>query len=180
MRAINRRPRKKAKMIMKNVEIHKGYIPGAIGKIVELHGTYYAQHWGFGLFFEAKVATGLSDFLSRYDESHDGFWVAVDGQRVVGSITIDGIEAATKGAHLRWFILDPEYQGKGVGNQLMGEAMRFCEEKNFQRVHLSTFAGLNSARYLYEKWGFQLEEEKEGDTWGVRVREQEFEWASSF
>ena len=89
------------------------------------------------------IATGLASFLSRYDESQDRFWIAVDGQRIVGSITIDGSEAATKGAHYRWFILDPEYQGKGIGNQLMGEAMRFCEEKNFQRVSLSTFAGLD-------------------------------------
>jgi ribosomal protein S18 acetylase RimI-like enzyme len=158
------------------VEIHKGYVPGAIEKVVELHGAYYAKHWGFGLFFEAKVAAGLADFLGRYDERHDGFWVAVDGQRIVGSITIDGNEAPTKGAHLRWFILDPECQGKGVGNQLMGAAMRFCEQQNFQRVHLSTFAGLDSARHLYEKWGFKLVEEKEGDTWGVMVKEQEFEW----
>jgi hypothetical protein len=60
-------------MIMKDVEIQKGYIPGAIGRVVELHGTYYARQWGFGLFFEALVATGLANFLSRYDESHDGF-----------------------------------------------------------------------------------------------------------
>ena len=54
--------------------------------------------------------------------------------------------------------------------------MHFCEEKNFQRVYLSTFAGLDSARHLYEKWGFKLLEEHESDTWGVRVREQKFEW----
>ena len=122
------------------------------------------------------VATGLANFLSRYDERHDGFWNAVDDKRIVGSITIDGSEAATKGAHLRWFILDPEYQGNGIGNQLMRAAMRFCEEKNFLRVQLSTFAGLDSARHLYEKHGFKLVEEYEGDTWGVRVKEQVFEW----
>src|SRR6516225_1958300 len=93
MRAMNRRLRKKAKLAMQEVVIHKGYVPGAIGKVVELHGTYYARHWGFGVFFEAKVAAGLSEFLNRYDESHDGFWVAVDGQRIVGSITIDGNDA---------------------------------------------------------------------------------------
>ena len=161
---------------MNDVQILSGYTPGAIGKVVELHATYYAQHWGFGLFFEAMVATGLASFLSRYDERQDRFWIAVDGQRIVGSITIDGSEATTKGAHLRWFILDPEYQGKGVGRHLMEEAMRFCEDKNFQRVSLSTFAGLDSARHLYEKWGFRLVEEHESDTWGVRVREQAFEW----
>ncbi len=158
------------------MQILSGYIPGGIGKVVELHGTYYAQQWGFGLYFEAMVATGLASFLSRFDERHDGFWNAIDGQRIVGSITIDGSEVATKGAHLCWFILDPECQGKGIGNQLMGVAMSFCEEQNFQRVYLSTFAGLDSARHLYEKWGFKLLEEKESDTWGVRVREQAFEW----
>jgi len=159
-----------------DIQILSGYTPGAIGKVVELHATYYAQHWGFGLFFEAMVATGLASFLSRYDERHDGFWVAAHDQRIVGSITIDGSQAAMKGAHLRWFILDSEYQGKGIGKQLMGEAMRFCGEKNFQRVHLSTFDGLDSARHLYEKWGFRLVEEHESDTWGVRVMEQAFEW----
>ena len=163
-------------MMMNDIQILSGYTPGAIGKVVELHATYYARHWGFGLYFEAMVATGLASFLSRYDESQDRFWIAVDGQRIVGSITIDGSEAATKGAHLRWFILDPEYQGKGIGNQLMGEAIRFCEEQNFQRVYLSTFAGLDSARHLYEKWGFKLVVEHESDTWGVRVKEQAWEW----
>jgi len=30
-----------------------GYVPGAIGRIVELHAAYYSKHWQFGLFFEA-------------------------------------------------------------------------------------------------------------------------------
>jgi hypothetical protein len=34
-----------------------GYVPGGIGRVTELHATYYHQEWGFGLFFEAKVAT---------------------------------------------------------------------------------------------------------------------------
>jgi hypothetical protein len=83
-------------MMINDVQILYRYIPGAIGKVVELHGTYYAKQWGFGLFFEAKVATGLTRFLSRFDERHDGFWVALHDQRIVGSITIDGSEAAMK------------------------------------------------------------------------------------
>ena len=54
--------------------ILKGYRPGVIGRLAELHATYYYENWGFGLFFEAKVATELSEFLSRYEESRDGFW----------------------------------------------------------------------------------------------------------
>ena len=90
---------------MSGIEIAKGYIPGSIGRVAELHGTYYHDHWGFGLFFEAKVANELSDFLGRYDEKRDGFWTALQEGRVEGSITIDGIHAASEGAHLRWFII---------------------------------------------------------------------------
>jgi len=62
---------------MSNVEIVKGYIPGSIGRVAELHGTYYHEHWDFSLFFEAKVATELSEFLGRYDEKRDAFWTRV-------------------------------------------------------------------------------------------------------
>jgi hypothetical protein len=41
---------------MSEIEICKGYVPGTIGRVVELHGAYYHAHWGFGAFFEAKVA----------------------------------------------------------------------------------------------------------------------------
>src|SRR5262249_7326473 len=31
-----------------------GYVPGAIGAVGRLHGTYYAREHGFGVLFEAK------------------------------------------------------------------------------------------------------------------------------
>src|SRR4030067_193844 len=90
-----------------------GYLPGAIGKITELHATYYSKHWEFGLFFEAKVATDMSSFLSRFNPDRDGFWVAFKHDRIMGAIAIDAIKAHTEGAHLRWFIVDPKYHGRG-------------------------------------------------------------------
>ncbi len=48
-----------------------GYYPGAIGKIVELHATYYHDHWGFDITFETQVARELAEFLSRFDASTD-------------------------------------------------------------------------------------------------------------
>jgi len=50
---------------MNNIEL-LGYIPGAIGRIVELHAIYYHKNWGFGQFFEAKVAGEMSEFIERY------------------------------------------------------------------------------------------------------------------
>jgi GNAT superfamily N-acetyltransferase len=139
-----------------------GYEPGAIGRITELHGTYYHEHWDLGLYFEAKVASELAAFLSRFDPSRDGIWIAKVGGEMVGAIVIDGIDAAGEGARLRWFILAPEYQGKGIGNRLMQEAMTFCRKAGFKRVYLTTFAGLDAARHLYEKFGFRLCREEDG------------------
>ncbi len=152
-----------------------GYIPGAIGRVAELHGTFYHKHWGFDLFFESKVAIELSEFLRRLNEGLDGFWVARNEEKIVGAIAIDGINHDRKGAHLRWFIVAPENQGQGIGKMLINEAIEFCKEKKFPRVYLWTFAGLDPARHLYEKFGFRLCEELEGSQWGRTVTEQRFE-----
>ena len=160
---------------MSKVEIVKGYIPGSIGRIAELHGTYYHEHWNFTAFFEAKVATELSGFLGRYDEKQDGFWTALLGGRVEGSITIDGVHAEKEGAHLRWFIISDVLRGRGFGNKLIKEALNFCRNKGYKRIYLWTFEGLNAARHLYEKNGFKVVKEYRGKQWGIEVNEQRFE-----
>ncbi len=160
---------------MSNVEIEKGYIPGSIGRVAELHGTYYHEHWDFEVFFEAKVATELSEFLGRYDEKHDGFWTVSLKGRVEGSITIDGIHAEKEGAHLRWFILSDVLRGRGIGNRLIKEALNFCRNKRYKRVYLWTFEGLSAAKHLYEKNGFKLAKQYKGMQWGIEVNEQRFE-----
>ncbi|MDY6880925.1 MAG: GNAT family N-acetyltransferase [Thermodesulfobacteriota bacterium] len=162
---------------MSEIKIAKGYVPGSIGRVAELHGKYYHAHWDFGLFFEAKVAVELSRFLKGYDDARDGFWaVLVDG-RVEGSITIDGIHHKTKGAHLRWFIMSDALRGKGAGNHLIKRAVSFCQRKKYNKIYLWTFDGLNPARHLYEKVGFRLVEERQGTQWGTEVNEQRFEFS---
>ena len=160
---------------MAAIEIVKGYLPGALGRVAELHGDYYHRHWGFGLFFEAKVAIELAEFLKRYDEDRDGFWTARRNGRIEGTITLDGLHAGKQGAHLRWFILSDALRGQGAGNLLFDAALGFCRERGYGKVYLWTFEGLHAARHLYEKNGFRLVEERRGRQWGVDVNEQRFE-----
>ena len=160
---------------MADIQVVRGYRPGSIGRVVELHGTYYHEHWGFGLFFEAKVATELAAFLGRYDGQRDGFWTASAGGGIEGAIAIDGSRAATEGAHLRWFVLSDALRGRGMGNRLMEAAIGFCRICNYKRVSLWTFEGLDAARHLYEKNGFSLVEHRKGTRWGREVNEQRFE-----
>ena len=158
-----------------------GYEPGALGRVVELHGAYYAKHWGFGVAFEAMVAKGLAEFLSSFDHACDGFWVVrpeADDGPVLGSISIVGARAGEP-ARLRWFILDEAARGRGTGRTLMRAAMDFCEHAGHRHVTLTTFAGLDAARKLYEDFGFRLTHEGLDRSWGVPVTGQRFDWKAT-
>ncbi len=151
-----------------------GHVPGAIGRIVELHGRYYAREWRFGRYFEAKVASELGDLLARFDASRDGFWIAVEGEEIAGGIAIDG-SGEPDLARLRFFIVDDTSRGAGLGERLMRVALDFCRDVGHRRVFLTTFAGLDAARKLYERHGFTLTGERPHRTWGVEVTEQRFD-----
>ncbi|MEK7437421.1 MAG: GNAT family N-acetyltransferase [Pseudomonadota bacterium] len=159
-----------------SLEISADYAPGAIGRITELHGTYYQRHSGFGLYFESKVACELSEFLRRFDAARDGMWLALSDGRIEGSITIDAGEAETEGAHLRWFIVSDALRGNGAGNKLISTALDFCRAREYKKIYLWTFEGLAAARHLYEKYGFRLTRQQRGGHWGAEVNEQRFEY----
>ena len=158
------------------ISVEKGYVPGCIGRVSELHALYYSKLVGFGLPFEAKVARELAEFCSRYDDQRDGLWLAAVDGRIHGSIAIDGLSAENEGAHLRWFITSDEIRGKGIGSSLLDAAMDFCREKSYQSIYLWTFSGLDAARHLYEKFGFRLVKQQRGSQWGKEVDEQRFEF----
>lgn len=155
--------------------LHHGYLPGAIGRIAELHARYYHRVTGFGVYFESKVARELSEFCEGYVPTRDGLWLALVDTNVEGSIAIDGARADTEGAHLRWFITSEAVRGTGVGNALLASAVDFCRSQRYDPVYLWTFDGLSAARHLYEKYGFQLVVSRPGSQWGAEVEEQKFE-----
>jgi DNA-binding MarR family transcriptional regulator/GNAT superfamily N-acetyltransferase len=154
--------------------IKEGYTPSLIGRIVGMHASYYARQVGFGSAFEIKVANELSDFVIRLEAPENAIWYARKSGAIVGSIAIDGQDLQDGQAHLRWFIVDKRVRGTGVGNKLMRRAMAFRDKRAFSETQLWTFRGLDAARRLYEKHGFKLAHEYEGDQWGAVVQEQKF------
>lgn len=156
------------------IRVSLGYRPGLIGRVTEMHASFYSRHSGFGQFFESQVATGIAAFAGRLNQPRNGIWVAEQGSRIVGSVAIDGEDLGNGEAHLRWFILDEHCRGQGVGRRLLEQAMAFCAEQGFSAVQLWTFKGLDVARRLYESFGFELTREAQGDQWGTSVTEQQF------
>lgn len=153
--------------------ITEGYQPGCIGDVAGMHARFYAEHWGFGSFFEKKVATELAEFAGVLPAQGKALWLYVENGRALASLAIDG-DMKTGIAHLRWFIVDDSLRGSGVGRQLMQRAIQFVDDLRFRETYLWTFKGLDSARHLYESFGFALTSEAEGTQWGSSVTEQRF------
>jgi len=160
--------------LLTDIEI-ADYRPGALAAVVRLHMAYYSNNWGFGLPFEIKVAGELSEFLSRYNPEIDLFLAAyLPNGECIGSISLDCQDSSGKGAHIRWFIVDENEAGKGIGRILMTKVIDHCDTHGVTRSYLTTFEGLHAARKLYEAFNFKLTEELDEDQWSGGVKEQLF------
>jgi len=157
------------------MDISTDFTPGAVGQIITLHSRFYAAHWGFGLFFETKVARELAGFADRMAQN-DLVLLATDQDGVAASLILDLNDPASgaRGAHLRWFICADRCRGTGIGRAFMARAVAHADAHCAGRMWLTTFSGLKPARHLYESFGFALATEQEGVAWGTRVLEQEF------
>ena len=177
-RALQAHRQEEPQPVPAQIQVLPGYRPGCLGRIVDMHARFYARHAGFGVFFESRVASGLAEFAGRLDKPCNQLWTALDGDRIVGSVAIDGEDLGKhpedRQAHLRWFILEDGLRGAGTGRQLLQQALAFCDQQAFEATQLWTFRGLDAARRLYESSGFTLAEEWPGQQWGETVIEQRF------
>lgn len=161
---------------MTDAVVFDGYRPGAIGATLALHMDYYGPHWTFGAPFEATLACELGAFIARFDAGRDLFLTAFDASgTLIGTITVDGLDAAGDGARVRWFVVASRARGTGLGKRLMERAMRFVDDRGYAQTFLTTFAGLDAARALYERHGFRLVSETDPDPWTGTRPIQRFE-----
>jgi len=148
-------------------EYVEGYRPGALGRIAEMHGVYYAGAWGSGAEFEGMMAHEMREFLAHYQQGRDLLLTAwVDG-RIVGSIAVEGSQAERSGARIRWVIVDEASQGRGIGKELLNRALAFCRDAGFSTAYLWTVEGLPQALGLYERAGFRTVERFSDDRYSV-------------
>lgn len=146
---------------------------GDIGHIVRRHGLLYASERGWDHRFEAYVARALAEFALSHDPARERMWLAEDDERIVGSIAI--VAGGAGEAQLRWFLVEPECRGMGVGTRLLGAALDFCRATAQTRVFLWTVHGLDDAARLYANAGFRLMESTPSDRWGAPVVEERWQ-----
>jgi GNAT superfamily N-acetyltransferase len=161
-------------MRQSEITIRHDLRPGDMGRVISLHGELYAQEYGFDHGFEAYVAETMAELGRPARPGLDRLWVAERGGRLVGSIAILGRDDGA--AQLRWFLVDQETRGSGLGRRLVEEALAFCRAAGCRSVYLWTVTGLDAAAHLYVSAGFRKTETKPPELlWGVNLAEERYD-----
>jgi len=155
-----------------DISIRTDLRPGDLGYVMYQHGVLYSREYSFGLSFENYVAKGLSEFYEQYDPKRSRVWVCEHNDRRIGFLLLmDRGDAA----QLRYFFIEPDYRGIGLGSKLMSLYMDFLRECGYKASYLWTAHELTTAAALYKRHGFRLTEEKESTAFGKPLIEQRYD-----
>lgn len=140
----------------KDISYQEGFQPGYLGRMVQLQGEHYdVFHAVPGMNFEVMMARQLCEFHEQYDAQRDLLLTAHAGNRLVGYLAVVGSQQYRPGARLRWFMVEADYRGEGIGRELLRRALEFCRRLGFKSVWLWTVEQLETARRLYDEAGFE-------------------------
>jgi DNA-binding MarR family transcriptional regulator/GNAT superfamily N-acetyltransferase len=139
---------------------------GDMGWIVYREGLGYAEQYGWDETFEALVARIVDQFVTNFDPKKERCWIAeIDGQNV-GHIFLVKHPDEPETAKLRLLFVEKSARGRGLGDALVRECLRFARSVGYKRVVLWTQSILAAPHRIYEKAGFQLVEQKPHRSFG--------------
>jgi GNAT superfamily N-acetyltransferase len=167
---------------------------GDLAWLLAAHADLAREH-GWDATFEAYVAQPISTSLLAA-APHERLWIAEREGHNAGSIAIVQADFAMdhavevrripghpapvilpvklETAQLRWFLVQPEARGQGLGRLLLEEAIAFSREHGYQRVILWTVSRLEAATRLYHAAGFEKTQEIPAKRWGTEVIEEQY------
>ena len=101
---------------LNDITIRTELRPGDIGDILSMHGRLYFKEYGYTGPFEMYVAQSLAEFIELYNPERNRIWVCEHNNRTVGTLVL--LDRGDS-AQLRYYLLEPEYRGIGLGAKLM-------------------------------------------------------------
>jgi len=108
----------------------------------------------FGLPITLDDQPDLLIIPAFYQQRNGNFWLALDGNTVVG--TIAAIDIGNSHLALRKMFVDVNYRGSslGVAKNLLFNLINWSKLKNVHTVYLGTVDKFKAAHRFYEKNGF--------------------------
>jgi peptidyl-dipeptidase Dcp len=136
------------KISLEHITIRTNYQDGDIGYLTWMHG----QNYNFGIHFEAYVARTLADYYTQLNSERERFWVAEHNGKMIGHIALKDTDGQ---AQLRYFLIEANYRGIGLGQKLMTCFMDFMREVGYTSSFLTTERNLKTAVHIYGKYGYE-------------------------
>jgi peptidyl-dipeptidase Dcp len=155
-----------------DISIRTELRPGDIGYVTYMHGALYHREYNYGIQFESYVAKGLCEFYEKYKPGRNRIWACEHKDRMIGFLLLMDRDHA---AQLRYFLIEPDYRGIGLGSKLMDLYMDFLRECGYRESYLWTTHELSTAAFLYKRHGFQLTEGKKSTAFGKPLIEQRYD-----
>lgn len=142
-----------------------------IAFIINRHEVLYQKEYGFTEEFTDYVSIYVNKFIEDHDQERENILIAECNGKNVGVIAV--VKESDTTAQLRWFLIEPEMRGRGLGKQMVDMALDFCREKEYKHVFLLTLSILKPARHIYSERGFTLTDTKENNEWADYTVEEE-------
>ena len=146
---------------------------GEIGWLIHRQGLLYHLEQGWTGEFETLATRIYAEYEAAAANPPKALWIAEQDGQVAGSIfIIPAAEDPAGTAQLRMLYTEPAFRGRGIGKQLVEEAVRFSRASGYKRIILWTQDSLVSARRIYQGAGFALVREEPHRSFGADLNGQ--------
>lgn len=117
------------------------------------------QREEFGIDITYEDQPDLKDVDGFYRKGCGDFWVALDGNSVVGTIAL--VDIGDKQAALRKMFVKASHRGAeaGVARSLLERLLQHARGHGLREIYLGTTSRFLAAHRFYEKAGFDLIDE---------------------
>jgi GNAT superfamily N-acetyltransferase len=132
----------------------QAYRPEHAQGVVEVILPIQQEEFGIPITLEGQP--DLKDIAGFYQKGHGNFWVAVDGGKVVGTISL--LDIGNAQVALRKMFVAASHRGKehGTAARLLEGAIAWARAQGVRQIFLGTTDKFLAAHRFYEKNGFRL------------------------
>lgn len=124
------------------------YLQGVIDVILPV------QQKEFGIDITLEKQPDLTDIPGYYQKNRGNFWLALDSEKVIGTISV--LDIGNGRGALRKMFVTKSYRGAPhhTGALLLQELLNWCRANAFEEIFLGTTSKFLAAHRFYEKNGF--------------------------
>jgi GNAT superfamily N-acetyltransferase len=136
--------------------------------IAEVHRRVFCAEYGFIGDFVDEVERDVRFCASRGWPEAGAVWIVELAGRVAGSLAFTFEGQAGDGLYvgeLRWFALELELRGSGLGRRMLEELLETAEDQGVDRLELDCAAECAGAGRLFDAYGFVVVAERLRPGW---------------